>query len=39
LDTAFWAELSEEPGKFNSKYRNRVKLLECDFAVMPIYGE
>ena len=37
LDTVFWSSLSVNPEKYKKKYRNRVKLLECDFAVMPMY--
>lgn len=37
LDTIFWATLSVNPEKYNEKYRSRVKLLECDFVVMPMF--
>jgi hypothetical protein len=37
LDTIFWASLSKKPEDFTEKYRNKAKLLEVDFAVMPMF--
>jgi hypothetical protein len=37
LDTVFWATLSKRPEDFTEKYRNKAKLLEVDFAVMPMF--
>jgi len=38
LDTTFWTSLSTKPKKFNKKFRERVNLLECDYAVMPMFS-
>jgi hypothetical protein len=39
LDTAFWAQLSEDAEMFVERYRARVNLLEYDFVLMPIFEE
>ena len=37
LDNSFWENLSLESEKYSLKYQNRLKLMECDSAVMPMF--
>jgi hypothetical protein len=39
LPCSFWSQLSQDPEKFNNKYRSRISLLEQDFIVMPMHGK
>jgi hypothetical protein len=39
LDSTFWALITKEPYKFNKKFRDKYKLLEYDFVVVPMHGE
>ena len=37
LDTMFWQQLSKDPDLYKDGYRRKNNLLECDFAVMPMF--
>jgi len=39
LPCVFWTQLSQDPEKFNDRYRSRICLLEHDFIVMPMHGK
>lgn len=38
LDTTFWESLSRNPSKYSEKQRKKQGLVECDFAIMPMFG-
>lgn len=39
LDTIFWTMMSDEPDKYNDRYRAKVNLHLYDFVVMPMFGK
>jgi len=38
LDTIFWTKLSDDPNRYNEKFRGKMNLLEYDYVVMPMFG-
>jgi hypothetical protein len=39
LDTTFWEQLAKDPDRYRDGFRKKNNLLECDFAVMPMFGQ
>jgi hypothetical protein len=37
LDTLFWQKLSKDPEQYHERCRSKVNLLDCDYAVIPIF--
>ena len=37
MDTTFWEKLSQDPGRYRDGFMKKNNLLECDFAVMPMF--
>jgi hypothetical protein len=39
LDSAVWSKLSKDPGSFGKRFRSKIKMLEYDFVIMPMFEE
>jgi hypothetical protein len=37
FDTTFWQKMSQEPDRYRDGWMTKNNLLECDFAVLPIF--
>jgi hypothetical protein len=37
LDTTFWQTLTDDPARYRDGFRDKNNLLECDFAVIPMF--
>jgi hypothetical protein len=37
LDTTFWETLTKDSGRYKGKFRKNNDILDCDFAVMPMF--